>query len=150
MNGRIRELRGGRPPSDELSKELSLFMVRETGSRFGLIGGFPRNRVLANRDSAHLTRLANAVKRLGEYHREYSEGNQDPRLLELIDHYLRVLKNSRFPHLTQTIRLSNGLRTTPPKFFAESVKKLDKQNIALQVGIVRRSINNFSRSAELD
>ena len=98
INRRFRELRGGRPPSDELSKELSLFMVRETGSRFGLIGGFPRNRVLANRDSAHLTRLANAVKRLGEYHREYSEGNQDPRLLELIDHYLRVLQ--RFQKLT--------------------------------------------------
>src|SRR2546421_3329374 len=68
-------------------------MVRETGSRFGLIGGFPRNRVLSNRDSAHLTRLINAVKRIGEYHREYSA-----RLLELIDHYLRVLQ--RFQKIT--------------------------------------------------
>jgi hypothetical protein len=132
INRRFRELRGDRPPSDDLSKELSLFMVRETGSKFGLIGGFPRNRFLSNRDSAHLTRLINAVKRIGEYHREYSEGNQEPRLLELIDHYLRVLQ--RFQKITIS-----------PPFTGEKIKQWLADDAS---GLLRR-LREEARQTEL-
>ena len=73
-------------------------MVHEAGSRFGFIGGSARSKLHSNRDYSHLSRQINAIKRIGEYLRAYSEGTQEPRLWELINHYLKVL--SRFQKIT--------------------------------------------------
>ena len=97
INQKWRMARGSKPPSDDLSMELALFMVQETGNRFGFIGGYARNKVHANKDSAIINRQINAIKRIGEYLRS-SEGSQEPRLWELIVHYLKVL--NRFQKIT--------------------------------------------------
>ena len=97
INEKWKITRGSRTPSDDLSVGLALYMVQETGYRFGFTGGSARNKTRSHREYSHLARQINAIKRIGEYLRAYSEGNQEPRLWELITHYIRVL--SRFKQI---------------------------------------------------
>ena len=108
INQKWKITRGSRPPSDDLSIELALYMVQEAGYRFGFTGGPVRNKTRSHRGYSHLARQINAIKRIGEYLRALSEGSRDPRLWELIVHYIRVL--SRFQKVT-----------LPPPFTVEEV-----------------------------